>query len=138
MKKLIFALFLATMFIFVACEKDPSDPPNPPTPTVYKAEIKVKFTATPQGMVVGVTNFGLQDQNKQALTTNLYDLVPYPVADFIWNLDTTLARQQWGKQVYVYVGACRSDGVACYGQEEWLKIDKLGKTNEVQFAIKPF
>ena len=131
-------LLLATMLIVVACEKNPDDPPNPPTPTVYKAEIKVKFTETPQGMVVGVTNFGLQDQNKQALTMNMYDLVPYPVADFTWNLDTTLARQQWGKQVYVYVGACRSDGVACYGQEEWLRIDRLGKTNEVTFAIKPF
>ncbi len=139
MKKLMFVFALATMFIFVACEKDPNPDPNPnPNPTTYKAAIKVTFTASPSDMVVSVTNFGLADQNKADLTPNLYPLVPDPVADFTWDIDTTLARQQWGKTVYVYIGACRSDGQLCHSQEEWLKIDKLGKTNEVTFAIKPF
>lgn len=136
MKKLMFLLVLATMLI-VACEKNDDPIPDPP-PVTYEAAIKVKFTASPSGMVVGVTNFGLQDQNKQALTMNLYDLVPYPVADFTWQVPEDIAFQQWGKTVYVYVGACRSDGFVCYGQEEWLKIDKLGKTNEVTFTIQPF
>lgn len=139
MKRLLFVFALAIMFTFIACEKDPGPEPNPnPNPTTYKAAIKVGFNAAPSGMVVSVTNFGLQDQNKVDLTMNFAHLVPSPVADFTWDLDTTLARQQWGKTVYVYVGACRSDGVVCYGQEEWLKIDKLGKTNEVQFVIRPF
>jgi len=139
MKKLLF-LLIATMFIFVACKKDPDpDPiPDPPPVSYDNVTVKVKFTAAPQGMVVTVTNFGLSDKDKVALTTNLYPVVPNPVADFTWQVPEDIAFQQWGKTVYVYVGACRSDGFVCYGQEEWLKIDKLGKTNEVTFVIKPF
>jgi len=141
MKKFLKSLLpiLVLAFALFACEKnnggdDPIKPPDPPK--VYNSAVNVTFTV-PEGVSLGVSNFGLIDINGNGITPNIYQVVNVP--KFTYQVDTAVARVYLGKKLFVYFSGGRVVNGISYGFETWIPLDPLKEKNDVNVNIEyPF